>query len=68
MIQTQIICDKCGQQIVGPYYTLVGHFPMLGDSKIDVCEKCAGLHSIDGRLIVGKELIFTGSEGKDGAI
>jgi len=61
---TQIICDKCRQPIVGKYYTLVGHFPAVGDSKIDVCEKCAKLHSIDGKLIVGKELIFEESEVK----
>lgn len=62
---TQTICDKCGKPIVGRYYTLVGHFPSLGDEKIDVCEKCASLHSIDGKLIVGKELIFTESEDKE---
>lgn len=62
---TQIICDKCRRPIAGPYYTLVGHFPLIGDSKIDVCEKCASLHSIDGKLIVGKELIFEESEDKE---
>lgn len=61
---TQIICDKCRQPVDGKYYTLVGHFPAIGDSKIDVCEKCASFHSIDGKLIVGKELIFVGSEVK----
>jgi hypothetical protein len=62
---TQIICDKCGQPISGVYYTLVGHFPLLSDSKIDVCEKCASFHSMDGNLIVGKELIFMKSEDKE---
>ena len=60
----QIICDKCGQPIAGRYYTLVGHFPSLSETKIDVCAKCASLHSIDGTLIVGKELIFVGNEDK----
>jgi hypothetical protein len=61
---TQIICDKCRKPVLldEKYYTLVGHFPLIGDSKIDVCEKCASLHSIDGKLIVGKELIFEESE------
>ena len=64
---TLLICDKCRQPIVGTYYTLSKH-SALGDSEMDVCVKCASLHSIDGNLIIGKELIFTESEDKDGAI
>ena len=67
---TQLICDKCRKAIWNGmiYYTVRLHSnnnDMFTDEEADICSKCASLYSIDGKLIVGKELIFEESEDKE---